>query len=70
MALLQFELRLPAKKFRKHVCVGRGPGAALPKGAGGAGSGDEKRRSDEVAYAETVPYSDGRPAAVGATNVA
>lgn len=57
----QFEARLPAKKFRKYVCVGRGDAKD---------DGKQPRKSEEVAYAEQVPYADGRAAAEAATAIA
>ncbi|KAK3938546.1 putative glucose transporter rco-3 [Diplogelasinospora grovesii] len=48
-----FEARLPAKKFRKYVCVGRTTGTDS--------EGEAKRR--EVVHAEEVSMADGKDAA-------
>lgn len=52
-----FEARLPARKFRKHVCIGR------------AGRIAEKK-VDEVVHAEEVVWADGKVASEAATAVA
>jgi hypothetical protein len=40
---VQFEARLPARKFRKYVCVGR-----VGEGAGSASGSDEKEAAEVV----------------------
>ncbi|KUI57776.1 putative glucose transporter rco-3 [Cytospora mali] len=52
-----FEARLPARKFRKHVCVGR------------AGREAEKKVA-EVVHAEEIVWSDGKAVTEAATAVA
>ena len=58
---LQFEARLPAKKFRKHVCAGRSTSSDTKVG-------DLKRA--EFVHAEEVVWADGRVAAEVGTTVA
>jgi len=58
--MLQFEARLPAKKFRKYHCQGRGGQQAL----------EQKEKAHEVVHAEEVAWADGRVAAEAATAIA
>lgn len=53
----QFEARVPARKFRQYVCIGR------------AGRELEKKPS-EVVHAEDVVWSDGKVATEAANAVA
>ncbi len=57
---MQFEARLAARKFRKHVCAGRAAGPASADGAGaagavavGSGSGSDDKEVEAV-HAEEV----------------
>ena len=45
-----FEARLPARKFRKYVCVGRGGGVAN----GESDSVNSEKNDEEVVHAEEV----------------
>lgn len=54
----QFEARVPARKFRKYVCVGR------------VGREAEKKTQDVVEHAEEVVWSDGKVATEAANAVA
>lgn len=49
---------MPARKFRKYVCVGR------------AGRLDSEKKMEEVIHAEDVVWSDGKVATEAATAVA
>lgn len=58
-SLPQFEAKVPARKFRKYVCVGRT-----------ARQAEKKEAEVEVAHAEDIVWSDGKVATEAATAVA